>query len=95
LRKGDAVISELPCQSPLKYYLFLQKVPFEYIYDYRVLQSRRLFVVINRPNRQTPDSVLEANQLKLQPNVRLEPVSDLGESAIYVYISIEVPKSPH
>ena len=83
LGPDDAVITELPCDGPLRYYLMVNGLPIDVLYDYRIAAARRLFVVVNRPNGQTLVSVLGANKL---PYLAGKPPFlhvDFGRSALY------------
>jgi hypothetical protein len=83
LGSDDAVITELPCEGPLKYYFMLNGMPVEPLYDYRVARARRLYIVVNRPNKQTPESVLVWNHLATPPGRAPRLVEDFGLSALY------------
>jgi hypothetical protein len=83
LGPDDAVVTELPCEGPLKYYFMRHRMPVEPLYDYRVARARRLYIVVNRPNRQTPESVLAWNRLKPPPGRPPRLVEDFGLTALY------------
>ena len=84
LKSNDAVISELPCDGPLRYYLMMNGLGVELLHDYRIKRASRLFLVVNRPNGQTANSVLEANQIGLPVGRTPQLVEDFGRSALYV-----------
>ncbi len=84
LKPDDAVITELPCDGPLRYYLMINGLGIELLHDYRVKRAPRLFLVVNRPNGQTLQSVLEANHIRLPAGSTPRLVEDFGRSALYV-----------
>ena len=84
IQPGDAVITELPCDGPLRYYLMADNLPIDLLYDYRVAQARRLFVVVNRPNGQSIRSVLEANHLAHLVTKTAILIEDFGRSALFI-----------
>jgi hypothetical protein len=84
LGPNDAVITELPCDGPLKYYFVVNRMPVEPLYDYRIARARRLYIVVNRPNRQTPESVLAYNRIVPPAGHSPRLVEDFGLSALYV-----------
>ena len=83
LGPDDAVIAELPCEAPLKYYFLTNGMPVEPLYDYRIARARRLFIVVNRPNGQTPRSVLAYNKVVVPADVSPRLAEDHGLSALY------------
>ena len=85
LGPDDAVVSELPCEGPLKYYFLVKNMPVEPLYDYRIARARRLYVVVNRPNGQTPDGVLAFSKVAVDKGRSPELLRDFGESAVYVF----------
>jgi hypothetical protein len=84
LGPNDAVITELPCDGPLKYYFVVNRMPVEPLYDYRIARARRLYIVVNRPNKQTPESVLAYNRIVAPAGHSPRLVEDYGLSALYV-----------
>jgi hypothetical protein len=84
LGPDTAVITELPCDGPLKYYFLVNRVPVEPLYDYRIARARRLFVVVNRPNGQTAQGVLRSNRIPMIETRDLRLLEDHGLSAVYV-----------
>jgi 4-amino-4-deoxy-L-arabinose transferase-like glycosyltransferase len=95
LRPGDAVIAELPCDAPLKYDLILQGIPVEVQYDYRVAAARRIYIAVNRPNGQDPDSVLRWNHVRVPPEMRPHLIEDYGTSALYLLDREDTVGTPH
>ena len=83
LGPDDAVIAELPCEAPLKYYFSTNGMPVEPLYDYRIARARRLFIVVNRPNGQTPRSVLAYNKVVVPADDSPRLTEDYGLSALY------------
>lgn len=84
LRRGDAVIAEVPADAALRYYMMVNGLPTDLLYDYRINRAQRLFVVVNRPNGQTTRSVLEANRVLYAPDLVCVLLKDFGRSALYV-----------
>lgn len=84
LSANAAVITELPCDGPLKYYFLVNEIPVEPLYDYRIARARRLYIVVNRPNGQTVESVMKANKMHISAGHRAELVEDYEFAAIYV-----------
>jgi hypothetical protein len=83
LDSDTAVISELPCDSALKYYFLTNGLPVEPLYDYRIARARRLFIVVNRPSGQTPQSVLTWNKIQVPAGREPKLFQDYGTSALY------------
>lgn len=84
LKPNDGVITELPCDGPLRYYMMLNGLGIEPLHDFRVQQASRLFLVVNRPSGQTVQSVLEANSIRLPAESAPRLVEDFGRSALFV-----------
>jgi hypothetical protein len=84
LGPGVAVVAELPCEAPLKYYFLVNGLPVEPLYDYRIAAARRIYVAVNKPNGQTPESVLRFNKVALRGGEGPQLVEDFGKSALYV-----------
>jgi hypothetical protein len=84
LRPRDGVLVVLPADAPLKYYFLAAGIPVEHLYDYRVAAARRLYIAVNRPNGQTPESVLRDARIAVPPTAAPRLVRDYGRSALYV-----------
>jgi hypothetical protein len=84
LGPGVAVVAELPCEAPLKYYFLVNGLPVEPLYDYRIAAARRIYVVVNKPNGQTPEGVLRFNKVVIRGGEGPQLVEDFGKSALYV-----------
>ena len=84
LKPGDAVLTELPSDGPVKYYCLTNDVSVHFLYDYVIAGARRLFLVVNRPNGQTPRSVLGYNHLSPPSGHEPRLVQEFGFTALYM-----------
>jgi len=82
-KPSDAVIAQVPCDAPLRYYMMVNGLPVDALFDYRVARAKRVFVVVSRPNEQTVKSVLDANGFVMLPGFEPVLVEDFGRSVLY------------
>jgi hypothetical protein len=84
LRPHDGVLAASPADASLKYAFLAGGLPVEFLYDYRVRDASRLYLAVDRPSGQTPESVMKAGDIKAPAEVTPRLVRDYGESALYL-----------
>ncbi len=93
LRADDGVAVLTPCDAPLKYEFLRQQIPVEYLYDYQLARARRLFVAVDRRQKQELDEVLAGCAVPAARFTLSRVVHDYGDTVLYELRRRSVPES--